>query len=79
MPEHTELMNAWAEPRTTPDPDVSPEIEAVICWRFEELLRAGFERTDAEQVAFHFEIDLHDAADLVRRGCPSGTAREILL
>ena len=55
-----------------------PWDEAVREWRLEELLRAGYEQEDATEVAFHLDIDLHRAVDLVRRGCPSGTAVRIV-
>jgi hypothetical protein len=54
------------------------EIDSVRAWRLAELLRAGYDQEDAMEVAFHLEIDLHCAVDLVRRGCPSGTALRIL-
>ena len=53
-------------------------IDAVREWRLEELLRAGYELEDATEIAFHLEIDLHQATDLVRRGCPSATAVRIV-
>ena len=55
------------------------EFDAVRFWRLEELLRAGYDEEDATELAFHVEIDLHDAANLVRRGCPSSTAAKIML
>ena len=55
------------------------EFESVRCWRLEELLRAGYDEEDATEIAFHLDIDLHVAASLVRRGCPSGTAARIVL
>jgi hypothetical protein len=55
------------------------EIYNVRCWRYAELLRAGFEDDDAIELAFHHDIDLHEATGLVRRGCPSSTAVRILL
>jgi hypothetical protein len=62
-------------------PEVAPETDRdrVRRWRFEELLRAGYDEDDAAEVAFHVEVDLHYAAELVRRGCPSRTALRILL
>jgi hypothetical protein len=54
------------------------EDECVREWRLEELLRAGYDLVDATEVAFHLEIDLHQATDLVRRGCPSATAVMIM-
>ena len=53
-------------------------IDSVREWRLEELLRAGYEVEDATEVAFHLEVDLHQAVDLVRRGCPSATAVQIV-
>jgi hypothetical protein len=53
--------------------------EAVRCWRFEQLVRAGYEDTDAIELAFHLDIDLHLLTSLVRRGCPSATAARIVL
>jgi hypothetical protein len=47
-------------------------------WRLEELLRAGYELEDATEIAFHLDIDLHRATDLVRRGCPSAIAVQIV-
>ena len=55
------------------------EADVVRRWRFEELLRAGYTIPDALEVAVRHDIDLHWAASLVRRGCPSGTAARIAL
>ena len=55
------------------------EAEAILRWRFEELVRSGYEAGDALVLATHVEIDLHSATDLVGRGCPSGTALKILV
>jgi hypothetical protein len=54
-------------------------VDEVLCWRFEELVRAGYEDGDAIELASHLDVDLHMATDLVRRGCPSGTAVRIAL
>ena len=56
-----------------------PQMDCVREWRLEELLRAGYALDDATEIAFHLDIDLHEAANLVRRGCPSGTAARIVL
>jgi hypothetical protein len=56
-----------------------PPLDAVRLWRFSELLRAGYEDQDAIEIAYHTEIDLHWAASLVRKGCPSATAARIAL
>jgi len=55
------------------------EAETVLRWRFEELLRGGYEAGEAMILASHVEIDLHSAVDLVTRGCPPQTALRILL
>jgi hypothetical protein len=56
-----------------------PEIDAVRLWRFSQLLRAGYDDVDAIEIAYHTEVDLHWAASLVRKGCPSATAARIIL
>lgn len=56
-----------------------PDIDLVRRWRFEELLRAGYAMADALELALRTEVDLHWAASLVRRGCPSATAVRIAL
>ncbi len=55
------------------------EAEIILRWRFDELVRAGYEVGAALLLASHVEIDLHDATGLVRRGCPHDTAVRILL
>jgi hypothetical protein len=55
------------------------EVDAVRRWRFDELVRAGYEDEDAIELAFHLDVDLHMATNLVRRGCPSNTAVRIAL
>ena len=59
--------------------DRAGEDECVRCWRMDELIRAGYEVVDATEIAFHLDVDLHDAAALVRRGCPSALAVQIVL
>ncbi|MGZ4401692.1 MAG: hypothetical protein ACXVRI_02420 [Gaiellaceae bacterium] len=53
--------------------------DAVHRWRLDELVRAGYEPGDALVLSRHPEIDLHAAIDLVKHGCPSGTAVRILI
>jgi methylmalonyl-CoA mutase N-terminal domain/subunit len=53
--------------------------EDVLRWRFDELVRAGYDADHALVVASHVEVDLHTATDLLRRGCPVPTALRILL
>ncbi|HYZ20458.1 MAG TPA: hypothetical protein VE615_13000 [Gaiellaceae bacterium] len=57
----------------------TPEERAIVSWRLDQLLRAGFALADARVVATHRQVDLHNALDLVRRGCPPATALRILL
>ena len=57
----------------------SIEADAVLRWRFDELVRAGYEPRAATDLASHVEIDLHQAIELLRRGCTQATALLILL
>jgi hypothetical protein len=54
-----------------------PEIVAVLQWRFDELVRCGYEGCHALDIACDLDVDLHFAIDLVQRGCPSATAVRI--
>jgi hypothetical protein len=56
-----------------------PEVDLVKRWRFDELLRAGYDIPDAAELALHLDVDLHWAMKLVERGCPSETALRIAL
>jgi hypothetical protein len=53
--------------------------EEVVAWRVEQLLRAGSDRCCAEILARRSHVDLHEAIDLLERGCPPKIALEILL
>lgn len=55
------------------------EAELVVSWRFHVLLRAGYSRNVAFELARQPDVDLHLATALLERGCPVATAREILL
>jgi len=55
------------------------DTEGILRWRFTQLLSAGYDSDDALELATHTEVDLHQAADLRRRGCPPDTAKRILL
>lgn len=57
----------------------APEVEAVLRWRFEALIRAGYDAGNAMILASHVEVDLHDATRLLERGCPPETAMKIVL
>ena len=53
--------------------------DSVVRWRFEALLRAGYDAGNALIVAGHPEVDLHEAISLVERGCPPPLAVQIVL
>ena len=53
------------------------ETDVVRRWRFNELLRAGYDIADAAELALRTEIDLHWAVSLVQRGCPRASATRI--
>jgi len=53
--------------------------EEVLGWRFEQLVQAGYAAGEARLVSARFDIDLHQAVDLLRRGCPNQLALSILL
>ena len=55
------------------------EQERVEHWRAEELVRAGFDPSDAIALAARHDIDLHLAVELVPQGCPYETAIDILI
>jgi hypothetical protein len=55
------------------------EAVEVLRWRFDVLIRVGFELEQAAVLAANVEVDLHTAEDLLRRGCPVATAMRILL
>jgi len=55
------------------------EDDVVRRWRFDQLVRAGYEDDDAIELAFYLDIDLHLLTSLVRRGGPSKTAVRIVL
>lgn len=51
----------------------------VLSWRVEQLIAAGFDSDAAFVLALDRSVDLHEATELVRRGCPPETAFRILL
>jgi hypothetical protein len=57
---------------------VETEAERVERWRAEALERAGYEHDDALELASRQDVDLHDALDLIERGCPPDLAVRIL-
>jgi len=55
------------------------EVEAILRWRFDVLVRSGYDVASALLLASHIELDLHEVSELARRGCSSETALDILL
>ena len=54
------------------------EQSAVVAWRFQVLLRAGYTWDCATRLAATPTVDLHVALELLERGCPESTALRIL-
>ena len=52
--------------------------QQIIEWRFEQLRRAGFDPELALDMAISPWIDLHQATDLLLRGCSPELALRIL-
>ena len=61
----------------TIESDVSERLK-VESWRLHVLIEAGYPLPLAERLA-HSSADLHQAVELVRRGCQPELATEILL
>ena len=57
---------------------IETEVERVERWRTAELMRVGFAGDDAVALAARTEVDLHQAIELVQRGCPPELAVRIL-
>jgi hypothetical protein len=57
---------------------VETELERVERWRTAELMRVGFPGDDAVALAARMDVDLHEAIELIRRGCPPELAVRIL-
>ncbi len=55
------------------------EIDRIEQWRHEELERAGYDPESAFVLAASHDVDLHDAVDLLSRGCTVDLALQILL
>lgn len=54
------------------------EAERVERWREDALVRAGYPREDAVELAARADVDLHEAIDLLEQGCPPVVAVQIL-
>ena len=57
---------------------VETETERVERWRTAELMRVGFPGDDAVALAARTDVDLHEAIQLIKRGCPPDLAVRIL-
>jgi len=64
---------------TTAEIQARTELERIESWRGERLRSAGFTPEAAEQLAGRHDVDLHDAIELVERGCPPDVAVRILV
>ena len=54
------------------------EAYEVLDWRIGELMRAGYPEKIAIILALNVEVDIHQAAKLIRDGCSVKTALRIL-
>jgi hypothetical protein len=52
--------------------------DAVVSWRRQRLLDAGFSATSSERLARDLRIELHRLLDLVQSGCTPELAARIL-
>jgi hypothetical protein len=63
----------------TAETNVRPsEQELVESWRAAELERAGFPPAAAAELASRTDVDLHDAVELLNKGCSTELALSIL-
>ena len=63
---------------TTAHEIIETELDRVERWRTAELMRVGFPGDDAVALAARLDVDLHEAIELVQRGCPPELAVRIL-
>jgi len=59
--------------------DHGSERAKVESWRLHVLIEAGYPLPLAEKLAAALDADLHEAVELVDKGCDPRTAAEILL
>lgn len=65
--------------RTALSDEPETERERDEHWRYDQLVRAGYDPDAAEVLALSRYVNLHVAVDLIRNGCDQLTAIEILL
>lgn len=58
---------------------VLTEDENLVSWRLQQLVLAGADEHHAQILAERLDVRLHDALDLLEKGCPPGIAAAILL
>jgi len=65
---------------TTASVDETPTLRdlGVVVWRFDCLIRAGYPDELAVRLAENAAVDLHDAVELLYRGCSVEQAVRIL-
>lgn len=61
------------------DVEMTAEMFTVYCWRHEQLMRVGYPLVAATRIASRFDIDLHEAVELIKQGCSTDVAVRILL
>ncbi len=74
------MTTATPTPTRSPAPaEILSEDARVVCWRLAVLSKAGYSDEAAAVLAVRLDVNLHRATDLAARGCPFGTALDILL
>ena len=63
----------------TDDESRADPMARVLSWRIEQLIAVGYDSDSAFVLALDRSVDLHEAIELVRRGCPPEIAFRILL
>ena len=58
--------------------DTDPVESTVDEWRFRQLLAAGWPEQEALLLAARHDVDLHQACELLDRGCDAELAWQIL-
>lgn len=58
---------------------IESEVERIERWRYEALVRAGYDASAARRLAEAQDVDLHTAVALLEQGCSPELALSILL
>lgn len=59
--------------------DVSSDADPVHRWRYEQLVRLGFDDSEATLLASCSHVDLGQVRDLLSRGCDRATLMRIVI